>query len=142
MRTIDFTTFGHRSSFARNHFYKNFAPLNFYHLGEVVCYDLNFAVNHKGENVLEHSRTGSRTPTPVPAASIRREEGKICKGGTDAILGVLDRFSTGSRLVLVRGYDRSGCECCVQRGRLGGVFSVQQVLANPWRRTESAGKPS
>jgi hypothetical protein len=48
----------------------------------------------------------------------------------------------GSRLVLVRGYDRSGCECCVQRGRLGGVFSVQQVLANPWRRTESAGKPS
>jgi hypothetical protein len=27
------------------------------------CYDLNFAVNRKGENVLEHSRTGSRTPT-------------------------------------------------------------------------------
>jgi hypothetical protein len=26
-------------------------------------YDLNFAVNRKGENVLEHSRTGSRTPT-------------------------------------------------------------------------------
>jgi hypothetical protein len=63
MRTIDFTTFGHRSACARNRFYKNFAPLNFYHLGEVVCYDLNFAVNRKGENVLEHSRTGSRTPT-------------------------------------------------------------------------------
>jgi hypothetical protein len=28
-----------------------------------VCYDLNFAVNRKGENVLEHTRTGSRTPT-------------------------------------------------------------------------------
>ncbi|KAH0814060.1 hypothetical protein GEV33_008730 [Tenebrio molitor] len=27
------------------------------------CYDLNFAVNRKGEKVLEHSRTGSRTPT-------------------------------------------------------------------------------
>jgi hypothetical protein len=27
------------------------------------CYDLNFAVNRKGENVLEHSRTGSQTPT-------------------------------------------------------------------------------
>jgi hypothetical protein len=27
------------------------------------CYDLNFAVNRKSENVLEHSRTGSRTPT-------------------------------------------------------------------------------
>jgi hypothetical protein len=63
MQTIDFTTFGHRSTFARNRFYKNFAPLNFYRLGEVVCYDLNFAVSRKGENVLEHSRTGSRTPT-------------------------------------------------------------------------------
>ncbi|KAH0820256.1 hypothetical protein GEV33_002535 [Tenebrio molitor] len=29
------------------------------------CYDLNFAVNRKGENVLEHSRTGSQTPTSV-----------------------------------------------------------------------------
>jgi hypothetical protein len=29
----------------------------------MYCYDLNFAVNRKGENVLEHSRTGSRTPT-------------------------------------------------------------------------------
>ncbi|CAH1379163.1 unnamed protein product, partial [Tenebrio molitor] len=29
-----------------------------------------------------------------------------------------------------------------RRGKLGGVFSVQQVLANPWRRTEAAGKPS
>jgi hypothetical protein len=27
------------------------------------CYDLNFAENRKGENVLEHSKTGSRTPT-------------------------------------------------------------------------------
>jgi hypothetical protein len=26
-------------------------------------YDLNFAVNRGGENVLEHSRAGSRTPT-------------------------------------------------------------------------------
>jgi hypothetical protein len=31
--------------------------------GHTYCYDLNFAVNRKGENVLEHSRTGSRTPT-------------------------------------------------------------------------------
>jgi hypothetical protein len=29
--------------------------------------------------------------------------------------GVLDQ-------VQVRGYDRSVCECCVQRGRLGGVL--------------------
>jgi Fe2+ or Zn2+ uptake regulation protein len=27
------------------------------------CYDLNFAVNRKGEKVRERSRTGSRTPT-------------------------------------------------------------------------------
>jgi hypothetical protein len=51
----------------------------------------------------------------------------------------LRRFSTSSGQ---RGYDRSVCECCVQRGRLGGVFSVQQVLANPWRRTEEAWKSS
>jgi hypothetical protein len=63
MRTIDFTTFGASLNFRSEPLYKNFAPLNFYHLGEVVCYDLNFAVNRKGENVLEHSRTGSRTPT-------------------------------------------------------------------------------
>jgi hypothetical protein len=25
-------------------------------------------------------------------------------------------------------------------GRLGGIFPVQQVLANPWRKTESAGR--
>jgi hypothetical protein len=25
-------------------------------------------------------------------------------------------------------------------GRLGGVFLVQQVLANPWRKTETAGR--
>jgi hypothetical protein len=43
--------------------------------------------------------------------------------------GVLDRFSTGSRLVQVRGYDRSVCECCVQRGRLGGVL----VCNRCWR---------
>jgi hypothetical protein len=43
--------------------------------------------------------------------------------------GVLDRFSTGSRLVQVRGYDRSGCECCVQRGKLGGVL----VCNRCWR---------
>jgi hypothetical protein len=49
-------------------------------------------------------------------------------------------FSTGSRLVQVRGYDRSVCECCVQRGKLGGCFRVQQVLANPWRKTDSARK--
>ncbi|KAH0818524.1 hypothetical protein GEV33_004267 [Tenebrio molitor] len=42
----------------------------------------------------------------------------------------------------IKGYDRSECECCVQRGRLGGVFSVQQVLANPWGRTETAWKSS
>jgi hypothetical protein len=49
MRTIDFTTFGHRSSFARDHFYKK--------------NDLNFAVNRKCEKVRERSKTGSRTPT-------------------------------------------------------------------------------
>jgi hypothetical protein len=43
--------------------------------------------------------------------------------------GVLDRFSKGSRLVEVRGYDRSVCECCVQRGRLGGVL----VYNRCWR---------
>jgi hypothetical protein len=32
-------------------------------LGSTLCYDLKFAVNRKDENVLEHSRTGSRTST-------------------------------------------------------------------------------
>jgi hypothetical protein len=33
------------------------------------------------------------------------------------------------------------CVCvCAQRGRLGGVFPVQQVLANSWRKTETAGR--
>jgi hypothetical protein len=32
-------------------------------------------------------------------------------------------------LVQVRGYDRSVCECCVQRGRLGGVL----VCNRCWR---------
>jgi hypothetical protein len=35
----------------------------FMHLLGRYCYNLNFAVNRKGENVLEHSRTGSRTST-------------------------------------------------------------------------------
>jgi hypothetical protein len=51
-------------------------------------------------------------------------------------------FSRGSRLVEVRGYDRFVCECCVQKGEIRGCFSVQQVLANPWRKTDSAGKSS
>jgi hypothetical protein len=55
------------------------------------CYDLNFAVNRKGENVLEHSRTGSRTPTSgTGRVNSEREEGKIYKGGADAMSGVLD----------------------------------------------------
>jgi hypothetical protein len=45
------------------------------------------------------------------------------------MIEVLDRFSTGSRLVQVRGYDRSVCECGVQRGRLGGVL----VCNRCWR---------
>jgi hypothetical protein len=38
-------------------------------------------------------------------------------------------MSKGSRLRQVRGYDRSVCECCVQRGRLGGVL----VCNRCWR---------
>jgi hypothetical protein len=66
------------------------------------CYDLNFAVNRKGENVLEHSRTGSQTPTSGTGRVNSGEEGKIYKGGTDAMKQVLDRFSTGFRQVLDR----------------------------------------
>jgi hypothetical protein len=47
------------------------------------------------------------------------------------------RFSTSTR----ERFTTDPCvSVCVQRGRLGGVFSVQQVLANPWRKTEAAGK--
>jgi hypothetical protein len=28
----------------------------------------------------------------------------------------------------------------LKEGRLGGVFPVQQLLANPWRKTETAGR--
>jgi hypothetical protein len=31
------------------------------------------------------------------------------------------------------------CLCVFKRGRLGGVFPVQQVLASPWRKSVSAG---
>jgi hypothetical protein len=54
------------------------------------CYDLNFAVNRKGENVLEHSRTGSRTPTSGTGRVSSARGGEIYKGGTDAMKGVLD----------------------------------------------------
>jgi hypothetical protein len=32
------------------------------------------------------------------------------------------------------------CVFVLKGGRLGGVFPVQQVLANPWRKTETAGR--
>ncbi|KAH0822743.1 hypothetical protein GEV33_000048 [Tenebrio molitor] len=52
---------------------------------------------------------------------ICERRGKDIKGGTDAILEVLDKFS-----VVI--YDR--------------IRVLQQVLANPWRKTEAAGKSS
>jgi hypothetical protein len=37
-------------------------------------------------------------------------------------------------------HDRSAeCVFVFKRGRLGGVFPVQQVLANSWRKSVSAG---
>jgi hypothetical protein len=52
--------------------------------------------------------------------------------------GVLDRFSTsaGQRLRPIRV-----CVSC-SKGEIRGCFSVQQELANPWRKTKSAGKAS
>ncbi|KAH0813393.1 hypothetical protein GEV33_009398 [Tenebrio molitor] len=58
---------------------------------------------------------------------VGERRGKRYKGGTDAMKMVLERLSTGSRLV---------------QGEIRGCFSVQQELANPWRKTESAGKSS
>jgi hypothetical protein len=51
---------------------------------------------------------------------------------------VLDRFSTsaGERLRPIRVW----VSC--SKGEIRGCFSVQQELANPWRKTESAGKSS
>ncbi|KAH0821163.1 hypothetical protein GEV33_001628 [Tenebrio molitor] len=57
-----------------------FARLNRY------CYDLNFAVNRKDGNVLEHSRTGSRTPTSGTGRVNSARGGERYKGGTDAML--------------------------------------------------------
>ncbi|KAH0811514.1 hypothetical protein GEV33_011277 [Tenebrio molitor] len=51
------------------------------------------------------------------------------------------RHLRGSR-VTVHGSRPIPCVCVfvLKGGRLGGVFSLQQVLANPWRKTETAGR--
>ncbi|KAH0809538.1 hypothetical protein GEV33_013254 [Tenebrio molitor] len=75
---------------------------------------------YKTYKVREHSRTGSRKPTSGTGRDeFARVGAKGIKGGTDAILEALgSRFSVhGSRPI-----------------------PLQQVLANPWRKTEAAGK--
>jgi hypothetical protein len=85
------------------------------------CDDLNFAAN----------RNFSRTPTSGTGRDEAAREGaKDIKGGTDAILM---GFTTVAPCVCV-------CVFVLKGGRLGGVFPVQQVLANPWRKTVSAGR--
>ncbi|KAH0822449.1 hypothetical protein GEV33_000342 [Tenebrio molitor] len=61
-------------------------------------------------------RTGSRTPT----------------SGTFRFSVLGSRFTVHDRFRV--------CMFVLKGGRLGGVFPVQQVLANPWRKTEAAGK--
>ncbi|KAH0816039.1 hypothetical protein GEV33_006753 [Tenebrio molitor] len=71
----------------------------------------------------------------VPAASIRREEGKIYKGGTDAILEVLDqlldRFSTssGQRLRPIRCATGAG-EQPVEEDRIGWETVLEEFHPN------------
>jgi hypothetical protein len=57
---------------------------------------------------------------PVPAATNLREEGKRYKGGTDAILGVLDKVL---EWFSVEVYDRIRvCLCLCSKGEIRGCF--------------------
>ncbi|KAH0813842.1 hypothetical protein GEV33_008949 [Tenebrio molitor] len=77
----------------------------------------------KKMKVRERSRTGSGIPTSGTGRDeIASEGAKGTKGGTDAIFR---GFTTVAPSVCV----------CVRRGRLGGVFPAQQVLASPWRKS-------